>query len=106
MTMKIADVAPDEAQLVEISERLSEALTTDVPTKPATAVLDLDTSYLEAARTMLATLTERPRGAFHGVVALTEQQVKTYLDFDPNFLDVAKKMLREFIDRTESARSR
>lgn len=31
-------------------------------------------------------------------------QIETFLDFDPVFLDTAKDMLREFIDRTESKR--
>jgi hypothetical protein len=105
--MKIADVAPDEAQLVDISEKLSAALADPgAPHETETTLLDLDSSYLEAARTMLANLTQPERSAFDGAVELTEQQIENYLDFSPEFLDTAKAMLRDFIDRTESSRHR
>jgi hypothetical protein len=97
MTMKIADVAPNEAQLVELSEQLSEAFAQPQPKLS----LDLDASFLEAARTMLASLTEQRQEGFHGAVALTRQEIETYLDLDPDFLDPAKEMLRDFIERTE-----
>lgn len=54
MTFKIADIA-NEAQLVEIAERLSEALSGERTEKP----LDLSTDYVDAAKTVLATLSER-----------------------------------------------
>jgi predicted O-methyltransferase YrrM len=100
MTFKIADIA-NEAQLVELADKLSDALSADEP--PGRA-LDLDPNYVEAAKTLLATLSERVSPLPSGTVALTEQQVESFLDFDPVFLDVAKDMLREFIERTEKIR--
>jgi hypothetical protein len=100
MTFKIADIA-NEAQLVEIADRLSDALSgSETPSKP----LDLGSDYVAAAKTVLATLSERALLLPSGTVALTEQQVETFLDFDPVFLDVAKDMLRDFIERTERIR--
>jgi hypothetical protein len=97
MTFKIADIA-NEAQLVELGERLSDALEGEERLgKP----LDLDPSYIDAAKAMLATLSDKVATLPSGTVALTEQQIETFVDFDPEFLDVAKEMLREFIERTE-----
>ena len=107
MTMKIADIAPHEAQLVDISERLSAAFSTPEPTNSSANLLDLDSSYLETARGMLATLalsTNVTHDAFLGAPALTKQQMETYLDFDPVFLDAAKTMLLDFIERMERRR--
>ena len=100
MTMKIADVAPDEAQLIDVSERLSVLLSTSPPATTAVPDLDLDPSYLEAARTILTTLSEQLAMPAAGEFPLTRQQIETHLDFDPEFLEVAKDMLRDFIDRS------
>jgi hypothetical protein len=55
MTFKIADMA-HEAQLVEIADQLSEALSGEEPVgKP----LDLSPDYVDAAKFLLATLSER-----------------------------------------------
>lgn len=100
MTMRIADVAPDEAQLIDVSERLSVLLSTSPSAATAVPDLDLDASYLEAARTILTTLSEQLATPAAGEVPLTRQQIETHLDFDPEFLEVAKDMLRDFIDRS------
>jgi hypothetical protein len=99
--MKIADVAPEEAQLIDLSELLSELLSTSTVSEAAMPDLDLDSSYLEAARTLLASLSEHVAAPSAGELPLTRQQMESYLDFDPAFLDVAKSILRDFIDRTE-----
>jgi hypothetical protein len=39
-----------------------------------------------------------------GAIALTEQQVESFIDFDPDFLDEAKDMLRAFIEKAEGIR--
>jgi hypothetical protein len=97
MTMKITDIAPGEAQLVELSEHLAKA-------SQSSSTLDLviDASFLEAARTMLLKLDQRPQEAFHGGVGWSTQQVESYLDLDPDFVESAKDLLRAFIERTES----
>jgi hypothetical protein len=97
MTFKIADIGT-EAELVEIGERLSDALST---AHPRSELLDLSPSYVDAAKSMLAELSEDVAALPSGTVALTKQQVETFLDFDPVFLDIAKDMLRVFIERTE-----
>jgi hypothetical protein len=100
MTFKIADMA-HEAQLVEIAEQLSEALSGK---EPAGKPIDLSSDYVEAAKLLLATLSEQVAPLSSETVALTEQQVETFLDFDPEFLDVAKDMLRAFIEKTKTHR--
>jgi hypothetical protein len=107
MTMKISDAAPDEAQLVALSERLNAALSGKGALK-VEVILDMDASFLQAARNLLATLSARvdpSSGAFHGTIPQSEKQVETYLDFSPDFLDQAKKMLQDFIRRTEAHHS-
>lgn len=105
--MRITDAAPEEAQLVELAERLSGLFpTVAAPQGAGMAALDLDPSYLEAARKLLAKLAEGPITVFHGGVELTEQQIENHLDFSPDFLDAAKDMLRDFIARTEALRER
>ena len=100
MTFKIADVG-NEAELVEVAERLSDALSgKQIPVGP----LDLDPAYVDAAKTMLATISGQVAALPSGTVALTVQQVETFLDFDPDFLDVARDMLRAFIEKTEAIR--
>jgi hypothetical protein len=71
-----------------------------IPVSP----LDLDPAYVDAAKTMLATLSGQVAALPSGAVAPTEQQVETCLDFAPDFLDVAKNMLRAFIEKTEGIR--
>jgi hypothetical protein len=86
MTFKVADIA-NEAQLVEIADRLSEALSGEGSEKP----LDLSADYVDAAKTLLATLSERVAPLPSRTVALTEQQIDTFLDFDPEFLDICQE---------------
>jgi hypothetical protein len=69
-------------------------------TRLTQTVLDLDSSYLEAAKAMLATLTRRV-GTSPNYVPLTKEQIETYLEFDPTFADEARKLLREFIKKQE-----
>ena len=66
MTMRMIDVAPNEAALTVLTDRLEQA------TEPGKA--------------------------------LTEEEIKSFLDMDPEFLETAKSMLREFFDRTENYR--
>jgi hypothetical protein len=35
---------------------------------------------------------------------LTDEEIKSFLDMDPEFLETAKSMLRDFFDRTENLR--
>jgi hypothetical protein len=73
--------------LAELSASLCDP---GAPHATETTLLDLDSSYLEAARSMLATLTEQPeQSAFHGAVELTEKQIENHLGFSPEFLDTA-----------------
>jgi hypothetical protein len=53
---------------------------------------------------MLLKLDQRPQEAFHGGVGWSTQQVESYLDLDPDFVESAKDLLRAFIERTESHR--
>jgi hypothetical protein len=98
MTFRIADMG-NEAQLVEIGERLSDALASEQ--EPAELLLDIDPDHIDAAKAMLATLSGEVAPLPSKAIALTEQQIETYLDFDPDFLEIAKDMLRRFIGRTE-----
>jgi hypothetical protein len=97
MTFRIADIG-NEAQLVELGERLSNAISAQ---QPQAERLDLDADFIDAAKIMLAALSEKAAPLSSGTVARTEQQVETFLDFDPEFLAAAKDMLRAFIERTE-----
>ena len=62
MTMKIADVAPNEAMLVDLAEQLSRAESSDELKR---TIFELGSSYLEAAEAMLESLPRewRPRTA-------------------------------------------
>ena len=42
---------------------------------------------------------------YNGAVELPAQQIETHLEFSPDFLDAAKAMLRDFIERTEASRA-
>lgn len=97
MTFRIADIG-NEAQLVELGEHLSKALSS---AQHRTDMLDFSPEYLDAAKTMLAELSEETAALPSRTIPLIEQQVETFLDFDPVFLDIAKDMLRAFIERTE-----
>jgi predicted O-methyltransferase YrrM len=97
MTFRIADMG-NEAQLVEIGERLSDALSS---AQYRTDLLDLSPDYVDAAKTVLTEVSGKVAALRSRTVALTEQQVATFLDFDPVFLDRAKDMLRAFIEKTE-----
>jgi hypothetical protein len=66
MTMRVIDVAPNEAALTVLTDRLEQAAERGEP--------------------------------------LTEEEIKSFLDMDPEFLETAKSMLREFFDRTETLR--
>ena len=105
MTMRLSDAAPDEAQVVQVSEQLNEVLAHAEALKPGNSVLNLDSSCLDAARTVLGALSEPSGpGGFHGSVPQTEKQLEVFLDFNPNFVGLAKQMLKEFIERTEHLR--
>jgi hypothetical protein len=97
MTFRIGDMG-NEAQLVEIGERLSDALSS---AQHRTDLLDLSPDYVDAAKTVLTELSGKGAALRSGIVALTEQQVETFLDFNPVFLDRARDMLRAFIEKTE-----
>ena len=99
MTFRIADIG-NEAQLVEIGERLSDALSSEQETTER--LLDIDPDYIDAAKAMLATLSGEVAALPSRAIALTEQQIDTFLDFDPDFLEVAKDMLRGFIGKNEA----
>jgi hypothetical protein len=64
--MRVIDVAPNEAALTVLTDRLEHALERGEP--------------------------------------LTEEEIRSFLDMDPEFLETAKSMLREFFDRTENLR--
>jgi hypothetical protein len=85
MTMKIADVAPHESQLIDLSERLSEVLSTSRPRNRTVQNLDFDPSYLEAARGILMSLSEQAAAPVSEEIPLTQQQLETYLDCSPEF---------------------
>jgi 2'-5' RNA ligase len=95
MTFKVADIA-NEAQLIEIAEKLSDALSTE---KAMGQPPDLDVAYIAAAKTLLTAFSEqverRPSEA---------GSLEKFLDFDPHFTETAKNMLREFIERVEGRR--
>lgn len=93
MTMKISEVAPNEAMLVDLADQVSSASST---TDLKKAIFDLDSSYLEAARTMVASLSSGA-AASTNYVSLTKEQIETYLEFDPAFAEEAKTILREFM---------
>jgi hypothetical protein len=98
MTMKLADVAPNEAQLLDLAEQLNRAQS---PDDLKQAVLRLDVSYVEAARAMLETLSSEVATSSH-YVSLTTEQIESYLEFDPAFAQDARDVLKEFIERKES----
>jgi hypothetical protein len=93
--MKVADTSPNDALLVEISERLAAASSGK---RDLSSALDLDSTYLEAARTMLAALRTPVASRPFGFLTLPDTQLQAYLDFDPDFIETAKKMLHEFIE--------
>jgi hypothetical protein len=66
MTMRVIDVAPNEARLAILTDRLEQAAECGEP--------------------------------------LTQEEIKSFLDMDPEFVETAKSMLREFFDRTENYR--
>lgn len=105
MTMKVADAAPEEAQLIEIAERLSEVFSEPDCAQPS-AVLDLDPSFLQTARDLLGMLEERSTKGYCGAVQLTKQQIEHHLEFSPDLLDAAKAMLRDFIERMDAREER
>jgi hypothetical protein len=104
MTMRVSDIAPVEAQLAEISERLFQMSAGPHQVTPGQDLL-LDPDYLDAAKSMLAALSTGRHATFADAEPLTEEEISTYLDFDPAFARVVKTMLRDFIRRTESVRN-
>jgi hypothetical protein len=64
--MRVMDVAPNEAPLVVLADRLEEATWWREP--------------------------------------LSEDEIRAFLDVGPDFLETAKSMLSEFLDRTENSR--
>ena len=95
MTMKIAEVAPNEFMLVDLAEQLSRAETLDDLKR---TILELDSSYLEAAKTMLETLSSEIASST-SYVQLTSEQIEAYMEFDPAFAEDARAVLKEFIER-------
>lgn len=98
MTMKLADVAPNEAMLVDLAEQLNRA---ESPDDLKETVLRLDSLYVEAAKAMLETLSSGAAASNH-YVPLTTEQIEAYLEFDPAFVEDAREGLKEFIERKES----
>jgi hypothetical protein len=98
VTMKIADVAPNEFMLVDLAKQLSRA---ESPDELKQTILDLDSSYLEAAKAILESLSFGIASS-NSYVQLTSDQIEAYLEFDPAFAEDAKAMLREFIKRKGS----
>jgi hypothetical protein len=66
MTMRVIDVAPNEALLAVLTDRLEKTSSAGEP--------------------------------------LTDEEIRAFLDVDPDFLEAAKSMLREFFERTENYR--
>jgi hypothetical protein len=95
VTMKIADVAPNEFKLVDLAEQLSRA---ESPDALKQTILDLDPSYVEAAKEMLESLSSEVASS-NSYVQLPSEQVEAYLEFDPAFAKDARAILREFIER-------
>jgi hypothetical protein len=98
MTMKIADVAPNEAMLVDLAEQLSRA---ESPDELKRTIFELDSSYLEAAKAMLESLSSGVASS-NSYVQLTSEQIESYMEFDPAFAEVARASLKEFIERKGS----
>jgi hypothetical protein len=66
MTMRVIDVAPNEALLANLADRLEKASSGSEP--------------------------------------LSELDVQSLLDLDPEFAETARRMLREFMEQTQSVR--
>jgi hypothetical protein len=98
MTMKIADVAPNEFMLVDLAEQLSRA---ESPDELKRTILDLDPSYLEAAKAMLESLSSEVASS-NSYVQFPSEQVNACLEFDPVFAENARAILKEFIARKGS----
>jgi len=94
MTMKIADVAPNEAMLVDLAEQLSRA---ESPDELKRTIFELDSSYLEAAKAMLESLSSGVASS-NSYVQLTSEQIEAYMEFDPAFAEDARAILKEFIE--------
>jgi transposase len=103
VTLKLVDTAPEEARIVELSERLNRAVSarTEHVSRARHLLDELDASYLDAAREMLGILSGKISSCTSGGIPLTRQQIETYLDFDPAYLDTAIAMLTDFIARRE-----
>jgi hypothetical protein len=98
VTMKIADVAPNEFMLVDLAKQLSRA---ESPDELKQTILDLDSSYLEAAKAMLESLSSEVASS-NNYIQLPSEQVEAYLEFDPAFAEDARAILKEFIERKGS----
>ena len=98
MTMKIADVAPNEAMLVDLAEQLSRAESSDELKR---TIFELGSSYLEAAEAMLESLSSGVASS-NSYVQLTSEQIEAYMEFDPAFAEDARAILKEFIERKGS----
>lgn len=100
MTLKLIDAAPNEAVLVDLAEQLSRA---ESPDELRRTILNLDESYLEAAMTMLERLSMEvaPPKSY---VPLTPEQIESYLEFDLDFGQEARKVLKEFIKTKEASK--
>jgi hypothetical protein len=100
MTMRVIDIAPNEALAAKIADQLENASSSTDPSQGEPSLLDLDPEFLETAKEMLAQLTQRlPAAKSAGM-----EETPPLLDLEPRFLDKAAAMLREFIARTENRR--
>lgn len=96
-----------ERTLIRIDRGKGQAFTRngyDWSNNRSRPVLDPDASYLEAARVISQLYRSKVVLQLLALCSLTRQQIETYLDVDPDFLDVTKNMLREFIDKTPVVR--
>jgi hypothetical protein len=77
MTMRVCDIAPIEAQLEEISERLLQISAGPHQATPGQDLL-LDPDYLDAAKSMLAALSSDRQTAFVDAEPLTEEEINLF----------------------------
>jgi hypothetical protein len=100
MTMRVVDIAPNEALAAKIADQLENASSSTDPSQGEPSLLDLDPVFLDTAKEMLAQLTQRVPPA----KSARMEETPPLLDLEPQFLDKAAALLREFIARTENRR--
>jgi hypothetical protein len=84
--------------LVDLAEQLSRA---ESPDELKRTIFELDSSYLEAAKAMLESLSSGVASS-NSYVQLTSEQIEAYMEFDPAFAEDARAILKEFIERKGS----